>query len=104
VINKAPPSGENNEQFRDCCIWAAAASMATDRVVHLLSADTAFMRIGQLALVMTAAKPLDPSKRATLLERIASHLRCISVRRPTDSEVDRAIKAAMSGLLQGSAA
>jgi hypothetical protein len=42
VINKAPPSGENNEQFRDCCIWDAAASMATDRVVHLLSADTAF--------------------------------------------------------------
>jgi hypothetical protein len=42
VINKAPPSGENNEQFRDCCIWDAAASMATDRVVHLLSADNAF--------------------------------------------------------------
>jgi PIN domain len=42
VINKAPPSGENNEQFRDCCIWDAAVSMATDRVVHLLSADTAF--------------------------------------------------------------
>jgi hypothetical protein len=42
VISKAPPSGENNEQFRDCCIWHAAASMATDRVVHLLSADTAF--------------------------------------------------------------
>jgi hypothetical protein len=53
---------------------------------------------------MTAATPLDPSKRATLLERIASHLRCIGVRRPTDSDVDRAIKAAMSGLLQGSAA
>jgi hypothetical protein len=42
VINKAPPSGENNEQFCDCCIWDAAVSMATDRVVHLLSADAAF--------------------------------------------------------------
>jgi hypothetical protein len=42
VINKAPPSGENNEQFRDCCIWDVAVCMATDRVVHLLSADTAF--------------------------------------------------------------
>jgi hypothetical protein len=42
VINKAPPSGENNEQFRDCCIWDAAVSMATDRVVHLVSADLAF--------------------------------------------------------------
>jgi hypothetical protein len=58
----------------------------------------------QLALVMTAATPLDPSKRATLLERVASHLRRISVRQPTDSDVDRAIKAAMRGLLQGSAA
>jgi hypothetical protein len=58
----------------------------------------------QLALVMTAATPLDPSKRATLLERVASHLRRIGVRRPTDSDVDRAIKAAMSELLQGSAA
>jgi hypothetical protein len=42
VINKAPPSGENNEQFRDCCIWDAAVSRATDRVVHLLSDDRAF--------------------------------------------------------------
>lgn len=42
VIQKAPPSGENNEQFRDCCIWDATVSMATDRVVHLVSADNAF--------------------------------------------------------------
>jgi hypothetical protein len=42
VLDKMPPSGENNEQFRDCCIWDAAVSMATDRVVHLVSADTAF--------------------------------------------------------------
>ncbi len=42
VIRKAPPSGDNNEQFRDCCIWDVAASMAADRVVHLLSNDNAF--------------------------------------------------------------
>jgi hypothetical protein len=29
----------------------------------------------QLELVMTAAAPLDPSKRATLMARIAVHLR-----------------------------
>jgi hypothetical protein len=42
VIRKAPPSGHNNEQFRDCCIWEAALSMTADRVVHLVSADNAF--------------------------------------------------------------
>jgi PIN domain len=58
VINKAPPSGENNEQFRDCCIWDAAVSMATDRIVHLLTADTAFYenrsRAGGLANALRA--------------------------------------------------
>ena len=46
----------------------------------------------QLELVMTAAEPLDPSKRATLMERIAVHLRLTGVRYPTDHDVDRAIK------------
>ena len=42
VIRKSPPCGDNNEQFRDCCIWEASVSMARDRVVHLVSADSAF--------------------------------------------------------------
>ena len=42
VIKKAPPSGENNEQFRDCCIWDAAFSAASNRTVHLVTADSAF--------------------------------------------------------------
>jgi hypothetical protein len=42
VIRRAPPSGKNNEQFRDCCIWEAAMSKATDRIVHVVTADTAF--------------------------------------------------------------
>lgn len=42
VIRKSPPSGENNEQFRDCCIWDAAISLASDRVVHLITGDSAF--------------------------------------------------------------
>ena len=42
VIEKAPPCGENNEQFRDCCIWDAALSLGADRVIHLVSSDNAF--------------------------------------------------------------
>lgn len=42
VICKLPPCGDNNEQFRDCCIWDSALSMAADRLVHLVSADNAF--------------------------------------------------------------
>ena len=42
VIWKSPPSGENNEKFRDCCIWDAAMSVASGRVVHLVTGDAAF--------------------------------------------------------------
>jgi hypothetical protein len=43
IIDKLPPCGDNNEQFRDCCIWDAAVSSAgTGRVVHLVTADVAF--------------------------------------------------------------
>lgn len=42
VSNKIPPSGENNEQFRDSCIWESALTLASDKVVHLISADSAF--------------------------------------------------------------
>jgi hypothetical protein len=55
----------------------------------------------QLELVMMATAPFDPAKRAVLMERMAAHLR---LNGPTDTDVNRAIKAAMVGLLQGSAA
>lgn len=42
IIEKAPPCGENNEQFRDCCIWDAALTLGADRVIHLVSSDSAF--------------------------------------------------------------
>jgi PIN domain len=38
VLQKSPPSGDNNEQFRDCCIWDAAFFAASDRPVHCDSA------------------------------------------------------------------
>ena len=56
VIRKAPPSGENNEQFRDSCIWEAALSAASSRPVHLVTADLAFYesrnRSGGLAAIL----------------------------------------------------
>jgi len=42
VISKVSPSGENNEQFRDCCIWEAALQLARERTVYLVSNDYAF--------------------------------------------------------------
>lgn len=42
IIDKTPPCGENNEQFRDCCIWEAGLSLADDRTVHLVTSDHAF--------------------------------------------------------------
>jgi len=42
VMKKLPPSGPNNEQFRDCCIWETALSLASERTVHLITKDSAF--------------------------------------------------------------
>lgn len=42
VLNHLPPSGENNEQFRDCCIWATALEFSESRVVHLVTNDGSF--------------------------------------------------------------
>jgi hypothetical protein len=54
----------------------------------------------QLHAVMLACTPLDPSKRCTAMERIAGHLRNLGIRHPNDHDVERAIHAAMNGLLQ----
>ncbi len=42
ILNHLPPSGENNEQFRDCCIWASAVELSESRVVHLVTRDNSF--------------------------------------------------------------
>lgn len=42
VLQKSAPSGDNNEQFRDCCIWESAISAASGRTIHLITADSAF--------------------------------------------------------------
>jgi hypothetical protein len=42
VIEKRPPSGENNEQFRDSCLWEAALERSKEGTVHLVTNDGAF--------------------------------------------------------------
>jgi hypothetical protein len=42
ILNHLPPSGENNEQFRDCCIWATVLKYSESRVVHFVTNDGAF--------------------------------------------------------------
>jgi hypothetical protein len=61
VIRGTPPSGKNNEQFRDCCIWEAAVSMATDRVVHVVSADTAFYENRNKTAGLASALRMEPA-------------------------------------------
>jgi hypothetical protein len=58
----------------------------------------------QLAFVMVAAQPFDPSKRAVLLERIAGELRRLGLRHPSDDDVRRAIRLALTRLQQAPAA
>jgi hypothetical protein len=58
----------------------------------------------QLALVMAAAQPLEIEKRATFMERVAGQLRIRGAGRPTDDELDQAIKQALRGLLHAPAA
>jgi hypothetical protein len=56
----------------------------------------------QLAIVMTAAGGLAVEKRALFLERVAARLQLHG--RFTDADLDDAVRTALSGLIQESAA
>jgi hypothetical protein len=59
----------------------------------------------QLHTVMKACAALDPSKRAVLIERVAAQLRQLAgCRRPSDGDVELALRAAMAGLRQAARA
>lgn len=58
----------------------------------------------QLHSVMMAAQPFDPSKRGTFLERVAAELRRLGLRYPTDDDVARAVRVALTRLQQAPAA
>ncbi len=57
----------------------------------------------QLAAVMLAAGSLPVDKRSVFLERIAARQRLCGFRF-TDADLDEAVRAALHGLIQGSAA
>jgi rRNA-processing protein FCF1 len=42
IYLKRPPCGQNNEQFRDACIWEDCVTYGKDHRVLFVSADTAF--------------------------------------------------------------
>lgn len=42
ILLGLPPCTDNNEQFRDCCLWEAVKELAAETRVHLITADTAF--------------------------------------------------------------
>ena len=45
VIAHLPPSGPNNEQFRDTLIWEAVLTLASTFEVHFITADKGFSPI-----------------------------------------------------------
>jgi hypothetical protein len=58
----------------------------------------------QLHSVMMAAQPFDPAKRDVFLQRIAGELRRLGLRYPSNDDVGRAIRAALTRLQQAPAA
>lgn len=74
VISKTSPCGENNEQFRDCCIWEAALQLARERTVYLVSNDYAFYD-GR-----TRTNGLAPALRAEVERLEAQIVLCPSLR------------------------
>jgi hypothetical protein len=44
ILKTLPPSGQNNEQFRDCCIWETALEVAQERPTYLITNDAAFYK------------------------------------------------------------
>jgi hypothetical protein len=42
VVEKTPPSGANNEQFRDCCIWETSVELSAECPVHFVTNDSGF--------------------------------------------------------------
>jgi hypothetical protein len=49
---------------------------------------------------MDAARQLEPEKRDTFRQRLAASLRINGIRKPTDVDLERALRAALCGLLQ----
>jgi hypothetical protein len=59
---------------------------------------------GQLQILMRAARPLAVEKRALFLERVGAQLALRGFRPPSDDDLARAVRMALQGLRQGTAA
>jgi PIN domain len=42
ILDHRRPASDNNEQFRDCCIWSTVVDSSKTKVVHFVSNDSAF--------------------------------------------------------------
>jgi PIN domain len=68
VVEKRPPSGSNNEQFRDCCIWQHCLEYGQKNTVHLISADGDFTKKKDALMSEAKSQGADIRLHATVGE------------------------------------
>jgi hypothetical protein len=83
---------------------ARISQEVTERFYNLLAVGEGGRCFAQLRVVMTAAQPLTPDKRAVLLQRVAGQLGSLGSRRVGDADVERAVMVSLRGLLHAPAA
>jgi PIN domain len=91
ILAKRPPSGQNNEQFRDCCIWEAALDFAKEGPVHLITNDSAFYenRDRNKGLPILLREELECCNSTVTVYQSISHF--LAEVKETVSEVDQAL-------------
>ncbi|WP_315716485.1 MULTISPECIES: PIN domain-containing protein [unclassified Bradyrhizobium] len=90
ILNHAPPCGENNEQFRDCCIWETVLEFSASRIVHFVTNDSAFYENrDRLNIVKPLKNELETLGRDVRLHRtIQTFLAAVSQNEITILEKD----------------
>jgi hypothetical protein len=90
IINKTSPTGENNEQFRDCCIWEVALELAAGGTVHLVSNDQGFYESRDRSRGMAASLRQEALARNADIRLHTSLRECLGVIESPDSRLDEA--------------
>ncbi len=67
VLAKLPPSGPNNEQFRDSCIWEVVREVAKERSVNLVTGDVMFYEGRDRAAGLAAALRKETSEAGCIV-------------------------------------
>jgi hypothetical protein len=83
---------------------ARISQEVAERFYNLSAVGEGGRCFAQLRVVMTAAQPLPVEKRSAFLERVAAHLGQLGGRRVADSDVERAVTAALKNLVHAPAA